>query len=316
MLRRAFLGALSATALPAAAITPRQRLDRVLEGRETDRPAFTFWYHFGLEKHPGERHAQATLGFHRKFRTDLVKVMSDYPYPRAAGKWYELREEKNPFPEQIRALDLIRDGLEGQAHFIETIFNPWNMAEKLSSKEQVRALMAEKPQALLDALAVIARSQANHARRARAAGASGIFLAIANAVDGVLTPAEYAKFSEPFDRMVIEAARTAPLSTLHLHGDKVFLDRFWKGWPAAAVSYSVHGTGLAAAQARQRFAGILMCGLDERNFRNLTAPEMKRQWITARTEAGARLVLAPGCSVPNETTDNELLRVPRLFGVT
>jgi hypothetical protein len=30
----------------------------------------------------------------------------------------------SPFPEQLRALELIRDGLRGQAYFVETIFNP------------------------------------------------------------------------------------------------------------------------------------------------------------------------------------------------
>ncbi len=45
-------------------------------------------------------------------------------------------------------------------------------------------MMREQPQALLDALGVIAKSEANHAARALATGASGIFLAIANAQKG------------------------------------------------------------------------------------------------------------------------------------
>ena len=66
--------------------------------------------------------------------------MSDFPYPKPAGKWYELKVESDPFPRQIKALDLIRDGLDGRAYFIETIFNPWNVAEKLSSKEELLRL--------------------------------------------------------------------------------------------------------------------------------------------------------------------------------
>lgn len=229
--RRSLL--LGAAAFPArAAMTPRQRIDRVLKGQDTDRQPFSFWYHFGLEKFPGDRHAEATLKFHRAFRTDLVKVMSDFPYPKPAGPWFELKEEKNPFPEQVRALELIRDGLKGSAHFIETVFNPWNVAEKLSSPEQVLRLKQEKPQALLDALEVIARSEASHARRAIQTGASGVILG----------------------------------------------------------------------------------GLDETSFRTLSEAEMKTQWETARREAGRRFLLAPGCSVPNETTDEELLRLTRLLG--
>ena len=86
-----------------------------------------------------------TTGF--TYRTDLVKVMSDFPYPKPTGKWYELKVNPNPFPDQIRALELIRNGLQGNAYMIETVFNPWNVAQKLSSKEDVLRLKQEKPEA-------------------------------------------------------------------------------------------------------------------------------------------------------------------------
>ncbi len=317
MVSRRELLALSPAApaiLRGAALTARQRVDRVLEGKETDRPAFTFWYHFLLEKHPGERFARATLDFHRKFRTDLVKVMSDYPYPKPPGRWWEAREQKNPFPEQIRALEIIAGGLGGRAHFVETIFNPWNQATKIASKEEVLRLKAEKPQALLDALEAIARSQANHARLAVARGASGVFLAIDNALDSVLTRQEYARFSEPFDRMILDAVRSAPLNILHLHGDKVYLEHFWQGWPVAGINYSLHATGVCMSEARSEFGGLLLGGFDEQNFRKLSADTLKQQYETARAAAGPRFLAAGGCSVPNDTTDTELLRVTKMFG--
>lgn len=315
MTRRGFVFAAAvAAARGAEKMTSRERVDRALRGAEVDRAPFSMWHHFGLEKLPGERHAEATLAFHRKFRTDLVKVMSDYAYPKAKGNWWELKAVENPFPQQIRALEMIRDGLGGQAHFVETIFIPYNQAEKLSSKAEVARMRRERPQALLDALEAIARSEANHARRAVAAGASGVFLAIDNAQEGILTEEEYAKFSEPFDRMVIEAVRTAPLNLLHLHGDKVYLDRFWKGWPAAGVNYSPHGTGVSVAEARRRYSGLLLAGIDERNYATLTEAEMKRQAEAGRAAAGAKFLLTPGCSVPNESTDEQLLRLTRAAG--
>ena len=141
----------------AVSLSGRERVDRVLAGQDVDCPPFTFYYHFGLEKLPGDHHAKATLDFHRKFRTDLVKVMSDFPYPKPEGNWYELEVVDNPFPEEIRALELIRDGLQGECHFIETVFNPWNQAGKLSSPEEVQKLKEEDPQKLLDALEAIAK---------------------------------------------------------------------------------------------------------------------------------------------------------------
>lgn len=317
MLSRREFGYLAwAGALTAAApkLTSKQRVDRALKGQDVDRPPFTYWHHFGLQKFGGERQAEATLEFHRKFRTDLVKVMSDYPYPKPEGKWYELKVVSNPFPEQIGALELICDGLHGQAYFLETIFNPWNVAEKLSSPEEVVRLKNEDPAALESALEAIAESEASHARKAIATGASGIFLAIANAQDGIMTPEDYARFSEPFDRLILNAVNSAPLNTLHLHGDKVYLDHFVKGWPAAAINYSNFGTGRPVGAMRAVYDGVLMSGIDEKNFRQLSEEELRKQSAEARAAAGKKFILTPGCSVPNESTDAELMRLVRVTG--
>jgi uroporphyrinogen decarboxylase len=238
--------------------------------------------------------------------------MSDYPYPKPDGNWYSLKVIDKPFPEQLRALELIQDGLRGRAYFVETIFNPWTVAEKLSSKEEVLRLKTENPQALQTALEVIAESEANHARHAVGLGAAGIFLAIANAQDGVLPQEDYAKFSEPFDRLILEAASGAPLNILHLHGDKVYLDRFTKGWPAAAINYSNFGTGRTVAAMRSTYDGVLLSGLDEQNFRQLSEADMHKQWDVASEGAGKRFILTPGCSVPNESTNEELMRLVRV----
>jgi uroporphyrinogen decarboxylase len=160
---------------------------------------------------------------------------------------------------------------------------------------------------------VIAKSEANHARRAVKAGAAGVFLAIANAQDGILSQADYSKFSAPFDRKVLDSASGAPLNTLHLHGDKVYLDLFWKDWPGA-INYSNFGTSVTLDEARRRYSGLLMSGIDERNYRNLSEAQIKQQIQAAREAAGKRFLLAPGCSVPNETTDAEMMRLVRAVG--
>ena len=304
-------GFVSLASLPLLArpsqVTSKARVERALAGQSVDRSPFTFWYHFVDEKESGAKHAESTLAFHRKFKTDLVKVMSDYAYPKPSGGWLDARETTDPFPEQIRALELIRDGLKNQVPFLETLFNPWNVAEKLSSKDEVAALAASKPQALANVLEVIAKSQAHHARRAIKAGASGIFLAIANS-----SRPDYAKLSEPYDKLILEAARTAPMNTLHIHGDTVDLDRFLTGWPASILNYSSHGTGIALDSVRKKFSGLMLGGIDERNYRTLGSGKLREQWNAAKSGCGAKFVLAPGCSVPNETSDAEMLALTKL----
>jgi uroporphyrinogen decarboxylase len=321
--RRRFLAA-SAAALfaqsalarraAAAPLSPRERVNRALAGRDVDRLPISLWHHFGLENDGPARHAQATLAFHRDYRTDLVKVMSDFPFPKPSGAWHEVRVTDDPFPLQVQALTAVRDGLQRSAHFVETIFNPWNVAEKLSSPADVQRLRLERPQQLLDALEAIAASEAAHARRAMNAGASGIFLAIANAQPQILSRGDYATFSAPFDRLVLDAVKDAPLNVLHLHGDAVYLDAFYSGWPAAVINYSAHGTGVGIDAVRARYAGVIAGGIDERRYRTLDAAALKAQADAARRQAGARFILAPGCSVPNESLPAELHKLHTIVG--
>lgn len=205
-------------------------------------------------------------------------MMSDYPFPKQGESWYELQVMEKAFPRGLRALEPIRDGLDG----------------------------------CLSALEAIAESQASHAQDA---GAACIFVAIANAWDGVQPREEYDKFSQPFDRMILDAVSGAPLNTLHLHGDKVRLDLFVKGWPAASIKYSASGIGVGAGAMRKQYPAIPMAGFDEVNFRNFGPAALRRAWKQARAEAGGKFILALGCSVPNDNTPTELSRVPAMLEV-
>jgi len=313
MWRRQFLSAALAAPLARGekSLASKDRVDRVLKGADVDRPPFSLWHHFGLTT--PEEHAKATLAFHQAYRTDVVKVMSDFAYPKPAGKWYELKPEKNPFPQQIRALELIRDGLGGRAYFIETLFNPWNVAEKLSSKDEVRRLKQENPQALLQALDVITESEIAHAKRVQSLGAAGILLSVANANAGELSREDYIKFSQPFDRRILQSISSARLNVLHLHVEAAYLPLF-DGFPAPVFNYSLHVSHIPIADVRKRFAGVIAGGIDEVNYRKLGAGELRAQWKSAAEQAGPKFLLTPGCSVPNDSTREDLARLPQLVG--
>jgi uroporphyrinogen decarboxylase len=317
MQRRTFLVSSTAAALGpilrgAAELRPKERVDRALAGKDVDRPPFSLWHHFGLKT--AQEHAARTLEFHRAYRTDFVKVMSDFDYPKPAGKWYQLKVTSNPFPDQIRALELIRDGLKGSVYMIETVFNPFNVAQKLSSKEEVLRLMKENPQALLDALDVITQSEIQHAKRALATGASGILFSVANANQKEMSPAEYEKFSRPFDKRFMEAVSAAPLNFLHLHVEPAYL-KLVRDFKGPVVNYSMHVSGIPIADMRREFPSMTIAGgVDEVNYRKLRADEMKRQWQAAAKAAGPKYILTPGCSVPNDSAPEELTRLSKAVG--
>jgi uroporphyrinogen decarboxylase len=317
--RRFLLGTASAGALiwrpiPAfgkAALNCKERVDRALKGADLDRPPFCFWHHFGL-KTP-EAHARATLDFHRRYRTDIVKVMSDFPYPKGAGKWYELKPVDDPFPDQIQALKLIRDGLNGHAYFIETVFNSWNVAEKLSSKDEVTRLSKENPQALLAALDAITQSQIKHVKRALGLGASGILLSIANANRAEISLDNYRRFSASFDKRILKAASGSKVTFLHLHVEEPYLPEF-RDFDFPIINYSVKVSGIPISTVRQMYSSVIAGGIDEVDYKKLTVADIRTEIKEAREAAGLKFILTPGCSVPNDSTEAELLRLPEVLG--
>jgi uroporphyrinogen-III decarboxylase len=264
---------------------------------------------FHLESQPPEVFAKATIEFHQQTGTDLVKVMSDFPYPSGAGGLARLQVEANPFPAQLRALELIRDGIGSDNYFVETIFNSWSVAEKLSSREELLDLKTNEPQKLIDALEIITRSQINHARSAINAGARGIFLAIQNALPEILSEEDYGKFSEPFDKLILSSVSSAPLNVLHLHGNHVYWQRFTSGWAATGINYSVAGTNVPISEVRLQNSGLILGGIDEVNFPKLSLDDLHQQAKTARQQAGKKFLLTPGCSVPDDTSAASVRRL-------
>jgi uroporphyrinogen decarboxylase len=324
--RRNFLAGLAATTLSSrlwaqtvgsltkTGLTSRERLERLLTGRTPDRTPYSIWQHLGIERTGPDAFARATVQYHLDYGTDFIKVMSDLSYPTSASKnWWDLKVIENPFPAQVHALELIHNQLPDQTYFIETVFSPWNVAEKLSTEAEVRRLKQENPQQLADALEVIAHSQANHVKRALATGASGIFLAVTAADESALTREDYRKWSEPYDRIVLDAARSAHFNVLHIHGSKVYLDIFYSGWPSAAINYSAAATGISLEQVKPHYAGFLIGGIDENAYRFLSVDDLKKAYRNAVREVGTRLIFAPGCTIPLDTSPEELRRLKAVF---
>src|SRR5262249_11055193 len=107
-----------------------------------------------------------------------------------------------------------------------------------------------------------------------------------------------------------ETAGRAPLNVLHLHVEREYLDQFHSFY-APVVNYSLHVTGIPMSEARAAFPGqVLAGGIDEVNYRTLTAAQIRWQWDAAVHAAGKKFILTPGCSVPNDSSPADLARLP------
>ena len=342
MNRRNFLSTVAASASLAlarpvfgkktgsSALSHKERVDRALRGQDLDRPPFTFYHHY---KRPNAQlEAQDHLEFHRTYNTDIVKVMNDFNYPQSkTRKWHELKPLESPFPDQLETLELVSDGLKGEAYFIDTIYGPYMTAMILFQSqpqfarlgkseevqdEQIKSLhefQQNNPNAWHDALEAITQSTINHIQHSKEIGASGALVSIFNAESKFGTVADYERYTRPYDKRVFDALADTKLTVLHLHYlEKPFLGQF-KDFNAPVIQYSVKTSGIPISEVRKQFSQPIFGGVDEIDFEKLTVAEIRKQWTEAREEAGAKYIAAPGCSVPDSSTPEQLARFAHSF---
>jgi uroporphyrinogen decarboxylase len=336
--RRQFISAMAAAtaikAFPSSSPTPlthKERVDRALRGEDVDRPPFSLWHHY--KRPTAELEAKDHLEFHRRYDTDFVKVMNDFDYPRSTtGKWYELQPVKTPYPNQLRTLKLVRDGLHGDAYFIDTLYGPYMTAMLLLAAEpefagkkdaedrsdvisRIHTFQRENTSAWEGAMEAITQSTINHIRQSQEIGCSGTLVSIYNATSKFGSVSDYERYSRPYDKRVLAALADSKLTFLHLHTlERPYLDQF-RDFAAPVVNYSVKTSGIPIADVRKSYSQAIAGGVDEVDFDRLTTEEIRKQWTQAREQAGSKYIITPGCSVPDKSTDAELARMPVAVGV-
>jgi len=96
---------------------------------------------------------------------------------------------------------------------------------------------------------------------------------------------------------------------LHLHFlDEPFIPQF-RDFNAPVINYSVKTSGIPMSTMRKSYTQALAGGVDEVNYDSLTVEEIRREWTTARQQAGKKYIITPGCSVPNTSTPAALARL-------
>jgi uroporphyrinogen decarboxylase len=312
-----------------ASLTHKERVDRALAGTDMDRPPFTFYHH--NKRTTPEQMAKNHLEFHRAYNTDIVKVMNDFSYPRStAGKWWELKPLDSPYPGQLRVLEEVRKGLNGDAYFIDTLYGPYMTARILLESEpefedmrkagretedvvvqRLHAFQQEHPKEWEAAMEAITQSTINHIRLAKQTGASGALVSVFNAESKFGSVADYERFSRPYDKRIFDALADTKLTVLHLHTlERPFLAQF-REFKAPVIQHSVKVSGIPIAEVRKTYSQTILGGVDEIDFKKLSTEEMRREWMAAREQAGSKYIAAPGCSVPDDSTAEELARFTR-----
>jgi len=308
--------------MTTAAMTPGERVRAALKGEAVDRVPFCFWHHFKPEG-SGERMAELTMEFFRtKFDLDIVKIMPDLLYPAPepaitqAAQWSSLPRlglDTPGFREQLICIRKLRSELGSDFPLILTLFSPLTMTFRFTGKAAAIAHARENPEAFEQGLSILAANEGVLVDAAIKAGASGIFFSCMGATNTDLTPEEYTRLGRPYDLQVLEKASAGWLNIVHVHadpaqeGDEIYFEKF-VDYPVAAMSWSDRLTGPSLSEAFTITDKCLMGGLAERGpLTHGGETEIINEMMAAVTQTkGRRLILANGCSIPDDTPEEWL----------
>ena len=312
----------------------RERVMACLAGEDVDRPPASMWRHFYAEETAPDTLAEAMLGFQREYDWDFMKVnprasyhAEDWgltmrmgadgsPEPvswpvREPSDWTRI-EVLDPYAgvlgEQLEALRLIAQGLEGQVLFLMTVFTPLSIAARLVPSEEtfVRHLR-EHPDEVRHALEVVTETFTRYTEACLDAGASGLFYATTSWATGdSMTLEEYNDFARPYDLRVLQAASVAEFNLLHVCRDNNMLADLGD-YPVHAFNWDARGQGnLSLAEGRATLAPrVVVGGLPHKDGLVDVSPEDLAREVASTTETmGSRgWMLGTGCTFPPHTPE-------------
>ena len=285
-----------------------ERVDRVLNGEEADRPPLTLWYHFGVQHAGGEQFAKLTLEFFNYYDFDYLKVMNDYFYPPAEGldavktkddlkRITHFDVEKCDWQEQFKALRYISRELKGKAYFLDTVFDPWQSLRRNMAGENIEMLMANEPDAMLAALEVIADNLIEYCKKSLAIGTAGIFMSMYAAKE-LISRENFLRFVKPPAMKVFAAiSELGRMNTAHIHGEDLFFEDVLD-FPVKIFNWWDRGPkGPSLQWVKERIAGCVMGGINQKIVARTTR-EFLSNHVREGIELGGsrRFLLANGCS--------------------
>jgi uroporphyrinogen-III decarboxylase len=281
-----------------------------------DRPPVLLWKHFRTDD-PRDL-ARRTVEFYRRYDLAAAKLMPDIPILFAdfsLSSWKQVAHLRRFGPissvgraaEYVRAVELARAGLAPHDLLLATVFSPLALIGLWCGPTGVGELIAAdrtESHAVLWALAGLVSELSEACVKA---GADAIYYSCWG--QGLLSAQQYGEFGIPYDLAGLRGAAGAEFRILHVHGglnDSV--DRY-AAYPVEIVGWSEleSQVGLAAG-ARELPGKRVMGGISERLSRETDAgvEPCRRRVNQLVSELGGQMVVAPGCSLPDDIDDATL----------
>ncbi len=311
-----------------ASMTPGERVRAAVKGEHVDRVPICFWHHFKPEG-SGERLAAYTIEFFvEKFHLDIAKIMPDLPYPAPSEPLVEAEQvqmlprldlDTPMFAEQLTCIRALRSRLGNDYPILLTLFSPLTYVLRFMGKQKAIEVARQNPEPFEEGLGTIAANLRRLMEAAIETGASGIFFSCMGATSADFTREEYARIGRPYDLHALEGAGNGWLNAVHVHadptqtGDEIYFEAF-TDYPVSVMSWSDRITGPSLSEAQTLTDKCLMGGLWERGpLTHGSETELENEILSAISQTkGRKFILANGCSVPDDVSEEWLHVVRRL----
>ncbi len=312
----------------------QERVRAALRGEALERPPYSFWTHLPGIDLDWQRIADETAAFQRRYDLDFVKSMPngfycvedwgaqlDFSGITSGGTgrvtaspiatlddWKSLARldvSQGAYGRELRHLQRLVGQLGAGVPVLATVFSPLTIAGKLA-RDAHRSHLQRSPEHVLAGLEVITEVTCAFVREAIARGCAGMFFALQEATRAAFSAADYARFGEPFDRRVIEAAVAAGgwFNVLHAHGEDILFELLAR-YDITALNWHIGETPPTVAQYRESggmkpIVGGLQRGNLTRCDRDAVAADIRDSLAQSRDRG---LLLSPACVIRHPVDD-------------
>ncbi|MFX1572502.1 MAG: uroporphyrinogen decarboxylase family protein [Promethearchaeota archaeon] len=297
----------------------------------TERVPYAIWKHFPEFDKTPEGLLKAQMDFQKKYDSDIMKISisgrafaSDFgaelggydpvsgsricvKYPIEEiedwGKIKNIEIDSGEFGNQIKALKLLHEKVDGKVPIMMTVFSPLMVASQIDPNIIIH--FRKDPQQIKEHFKVIISTMRDFTKASLEAGANGIFLATQH-FNNRLTEEERLEFAfKPMKSLIKNSLKKNNFLVLHLHGDNPDYNLATK-LPIDAINWHDQQTPPSLSEARQIFKGGLLGGLNAELWKDISDPTEVSSMISSvyTNFKGLGLVIAPGCVIPQFVNDD------------
>jgi uroporphyrinogen decarboxylase len=316
-----------------------ERVRAAIAGAAVDRPPVSVWRHFPEQDQTADDLARVTVDWQKAWGWDFVKFMppGDYAtidwgaetkFTGASGgnrtttkpaiakveDWESLEPHSVTAGFNGMVLDALRKAraeLDPEVPFLQTIFSPLTIAQKMTDGQIVDQLRSH-PATIHAALKVITEVTKAMVAASYEAGADGIFFASQLTTEDVMTEAEYRVFGVPYDFDVIAASRLARQDGIvffHTHGDKPML-KLAAEYAVDILNWHDRLTGPPLRDGYEIVGKAVAGGINEQTILDDSLEEVAAEASDAIASMDGRHVLVtPGCVIRYATPEDRIRAV-------